>query len=464
MHPVRFSGLIAKRWSAVCGVLLIAALGCVLAFTVVDGLLWKREPPQIVTLPNGEKYQFAGTKYTTTPVPPSLAARAVSWLPVALADRARKRFAASLSQNRPGAKFPSPQLVVWFRRLGTNGLPAAPRYNPSVMLADQASVVAGHDGLAGYPTGTAWLFAAFSIVPRRSRELECHFYRVLDHGLIGKVSFLNPLYGQFPQWQPEPLPMVKRVEDLEVRLDRLETGYPPPQGYGTTLTPLEKPMFRLGPERGISDARASVFDISLRSSAGYTTWVLRDAELWDATGNRLFDSLGLFTQPLLTDWQSGYSKLMQGTLWPDEAAWRLKLEFNCAAGLATGVLVTFSNVPVLKAGTTKSLKRTAALGPYQVVLEETMLRSQYEAWVLEWRLELLKAPSGLTAQIIRATVDPGVQVTVRHVTQPRPGSGSYSVEQFDDLLLPGNATAVDVTCAIQKQRMVEFLVKPPKPL
>ena len=451
-----------RRLYLVGGVLLVAVVGCVLAIAVAGGRLWKKEPrPQIVTLPSGEKYQFAGTTYSTTPVPPSLAAQAVSLLPPPLADRAQKRFAASLSQNRPGERFPSPQLMVWFRRLGTNAVSTSPSY-ARVMLADPAGVVAGHDGLAGYPTGTAWLFAAFSIVPKRSRELVCHFYGGSGDGLIGEVSFLNPLYGQFPQWQPESVPTVKRVEDLEVRLDRLETGYFPPEVLGI-LTPVGETRFRLGPKRfGGGQVRDSAFDISLRSSAGSNTWVLRDAELSDATGNRLLD-LDFFIQLLRTDWGSGYSKWMQGTLWPDEAAWRLKLEFNRPAGLATGDLVTFSNVPILTTGATKPIKRTATVGPCRVVLQETMVRSEYGAWFLEWRLELLNAPDGLTAQIIRATVDPGVQVKVRHVTQPRPGSGSDSVEQFDDLSLPGNPTAVDVTCAIQKTRTVEFLVKPPKP-
>jgi hypothetical protein len=457
---MRIGALIAKRWPVLLGVLLVAAVGPLLAIAVAGGLLWKKEPRQIVTFPNGDKYQFAGTAYSTTAVPPSLAAQAVSLLPAPLADRARKRFAASLSQNRPGVKFLSPKLIVWFRRLGTNAVPPSPGLNLNAMLADQAGVVAGQDGLAGYPTATAWLFAAFSVVPRRSRELECYFSRDFDDLLVGKVSFQNPLYSQFPQWQPESLPTVKRVEDLEVRLDTLETGYTP-ELYGSSLTPVEKPALRLGP-RGRSAVRYSAFDISIRGSAGSNTWVLRTAELSDATGNRLFD-YNLMTQLLLTDLGSGYSKWIDGTLWPDEAAWRLKLEFNRAAGLAAGDLVTFSNVPVLKAGTAKLLKRTASLGPCKVVLEETMLRSEYGAF-LEWRLELLNAPEDLTAQIVRATADTGMQVTARHVTQPRPDGGNDLVEQLHILSVPANATAVDVTCAIQKKRTVEFLVKPPKPL
>jgi hypothetical protein len=460
MQPMRFSGLIAKRWPIAGGILLLSAIGCLLAIAVARGLQWKKELPQIVTFPNGDKYQFAGTAYGTTAVPPSLAAQAVSLLPAPLADRARKRFAASLTQNYPGVKFSSPQLIVWFRRVGSNAVPTPPTYNPTVMLADQAGVVAGRDGLAGYPTGTAWLFAAFSVVPRRSRDLECHFYPFLGDRLIGKVTFPNPLYSQFPQWQPESAPMVKRVEDLEVRLDTVETGYEP-ELYGSTLTPVEKPAFRLGPQ-GRSAVRYSAFDISLRASAGSNTWVLRNAELSDATGNRLFD-YDLMTQLLRTDWGSGYSKWIQGTLWPDETAWRLRLEFNRPAGLAAGDLVTFSNVPMLKAGTTRPLKRTTALGPYQVVLEETAVPGEYGGWFLEWRLEVLNAPDDLAAGVVRATADTGMQLVVRQLTQPQPGSGRD--EQCATLSgVPTNATAVDLTCAIQKKRTVEFLVKPPKPL
>jgi hypothetical protein len=448
-----------NRLYVVLGALLVAVLGCVLAIAVADGLLWKKgPPPQIVTLPNGEEYQFAGTTYGTTPVPPSLAARAVSWLPTPLAERARKRFAGTLSQNRPGVKFLSPRLIVWFRRLGTNAVPASPGLNLNVMLADKAGVTAGQDGLAGYPTGTAWLFAAFSIVPRRSRELECYFSREFDDLLVGKVSFLNPLYSQFPQWQPESLPTLKRVEDLEVRLDRLETGYLPPGLFGTNLT--RKPLFRLGPKRG-SSVMGSVFHISLRSSAGSNTWSLGNAVLSDATGNRLLDPAGP-TQLRRTDWGDSYSKLIRGTLWPDEAAWRLKLEFYRPPGGAAGDLVTFSNVPILKTDASKPIKRTAAFGPYQVVLEEATVRSGYGVWFLAWRVELLNAPDGLAAEVNRATADTGMQLSVHQETEARPGGGQN--EQFAILSgVPSNATAVDLTCAIQKKRTVEFLVKPPKP-
>jgi len=71
--------------------------------------------------------------------------------------------------------------------------------------------------------GGFWESAAFSFVPRRSRMLEVPLlseWPKVVGALLGALRFQNPLYGRFPQWQPEPLPATKMAGDVQVTLLR----------------------------------------------------------------------------------------------------------------------------------------------------------------------------------------------------------------------------------------------------
>ena len=101
-------------------------------------------------------------------------------------------------------------------------------------------------------------------------------------------------------------------------------------------------------------------------------WVLHAAELSDAPGNVLRDSYrDAFShnsrQPPLVE---VFHPPLQGTLWPDEAAWRLKLVFKHASGFALGELVTFTNVPVPAMGTTNRLFLSQTVGGIEIALTE----------------------------------------------------------------------------------------------
>ena len=168
---------------------------------------------------------------------------------------------------------------------------------------------------------------------------------------VGSISIPNPLYGNYPQWTPEQLPAVKKAGDLEVRLDDLKAGTrlggaPVIMPNGSIVKPYDP---------------ATKFDFSVRSSRGTNeVWVLESAELSDATGNVLRNTATSFSSTMMAfagynppqqfDW-AAYSEDISGTLWPDEAAWRLKLEFKRASGFAPEEVVTFKNVPVPGVGT-----------------------------------------------------------------------------------------------------------------
>ena len=327
------------------------------AIAVTAWLVWDRTPtgpPQIVTLPNGLEYQFAGVTYGTKNVPPSLEAKVVNLLPKRLANLAQKYAGTKISQYNAGGKFETPQLFVWFRPVGTNAPLGSTGSVLVARLTDQAGVEAGGPALAPFAGSAAWTYFSFPVSPRRSRLLECDLYPYDDSGNpsspVGHISLPNPLYGPFPQWQPEPIPAVKMAGDLEVRLDDFRVGH---QREGLNfVTANEIRGFSVKPAMRGQDTVAG-FDVSLSSPRGTNeTWVLNSAEISDATGNVLRNrnwflssiNLHMGSLPPQQSGKTSYSESIGGMLWPDEAAWRLKLEFKRAVGFAPEEVVTFNNV------------------------------------------------------------------------------------------------------------------------
>ena len=172
--------------------------------------------------------------------------------------------------------------------MGTNP-PAAAFLSLSTKarLADQNGVEAGVNSYPAFASSVPWSYAEFSVVPRRSRVLQCNIYPFGGNGdpftPIATVTFPNPVYGRFPQWQPEALPTVKPAGDVEARFDEITTGHRVGgetivKANGSQGSPQE-------PARRGEDSDTE-FDVSLDSPRGTNeAWVPASAELSDATGN-----------------------------------------------------------------------------------------------------------------------------------------------------------------------------------
>jgi hypothetical protein len=408
-------------------------------------------PPQIITLPNGERYQFVGATYGTRNVPPCLAAKLVTWLPARAAALARKYFGAQVSQFNEGEDYGIPQFFLWFRRLGN----ASKRYSYSycpVRLADRNGVEAGTPGDIDFESRTTWSYACFLVVPRRSRMLQCSFYDFPPNGKgtnskpVIEMNVPNPFYGRFPQWQPEPIPSVEHSGDLEVELTALNVG--------------ESPF--PGPVRS-SQAEFSIDFHSLgKNDPG---WMVHRYELSDATGNKFeepmyapYSLVGIYAQPA----QTSFSKSFWGTLWPDETAWRLKVTFKRPVGFIPEELVAFTNVPVPAMGTTNKMRVIKTTAGVQVVLTEFVLNPctvpnplggfSVGGWI---RFELPSKPEGAALDFWKLKTDAGTAV----YDTGNPLDFSYTLYLKS---ISANTKTVDVTMAVQKTRSVEFLVKPPK--
>jgi hypothetical protein len=463
-----------RRWKGIgLAAALLAAGIAVTAWFLRDRM--PDGPPQILTLASGEKYRFVGTTYGGRNVPPSFEAKVVSVLPVRLANLARKRVGPQISQYNQGQKYDSPQLFIWFQMAGSNVPAATPGTQLTARVTDEAGIEAGVvDYPPGFVSGVAWHYTSFPVLPRRSRVLQLNFYPFPGFGNgsdpAGSITITNPLYGNYPQWKPEPVPAVKKAGDLEVRLDDFVTGRQP--GGGTVVKAngsRSLPFYRA--EKGQDVVTG--YDFSVRSPRGTNeVWVLQSAELSDATGNVLrntsfqssYNAFRGYGRPQLTEW-AAYSESFRDTLWPDEAAWRLKLEFKRASGFAPEEIVTFKNVPVPGVGTNLYPGFAKKAGGIKVVLTKFERRPEPTV-VWAWgfpsdetprvTVELPGKPKGVALDFLDMKADVG-QAEL---------SGYSSSDEFSSAIyvknISTNAKTMDFTFVVQKTRAVEFLVKPPK--
>jgi hypothetical protein len=243
-------------------------------------------PPQIITMPNGVQFQLVGVTYGTNHIMGSTAARLLYRFPGPVTNLVQKYFGKWIGPISV-RKSETPALCAWLLPLTTNW--AALNRTPATYckLADEHDIEGGLQILTG--GGGSQIAAMFSIVPRRSRELQLGFYQDEykngNYVEFGRVRFPNPVYGRFPKWQPEPLPAVKRAGDLEVRLDNIMTG------VRTNTTPIDllgrhnAKEYRPS-QRG--ERTETVFDAYIRFPSGTNgDWLMQNANLSDPGGNLL---------------------------------------------------------------------------------------------------------------------------------------------------------------------------------
>lgn len=413
----------------------------------------------ILTLPNGVQLLFAGTTYGTTNTPPS----------------PEKYIGQHNLQFNEGETFETLQLFVWFQWRETNA--SLGRTMPTLIarLADQKGVERGAVSYPAFHDGVPLSYAEFPAIPRRSQMLQLNFYPFDGRSSVpvSSVRIINPLYGHFPEWNPEPVPAVKKAGDLEVRLVNLMTGI---EMYG-------RPPVLANGKQGIEFQPAkygihlaTFFDVSLNSERGTNEeWVVQNAELSDATGNVLAfpsksSSSGDNVSPMT--FSGEYRLSIPGTLWPDEAAWRLKLDLKRKSGFTPDELVTFKNVPVPKIGTTNFPPITNTVGGVQLVLKEfvengdrTNIRYPYgtnASYVVNDHtpetmvaVELPGHPESVAVDFVKMIADTG-EVFEEHGNSWSPFYRGASLK-----FIPANAKTVDITWVVQKMRSVEFLAKPP---
>lgn len=438
-----------KKGLIVISVLLAVAAG-------VAALLWHAgafSSPQYVTI-GGQTYRFAGLTYGTNHLVGTWLGKLVARLPKPLAGAVTAIAGSGQTQTTTSLR---PSVCVWLesqRPIATTG--GGTIYY--ALLADENGIMAGRQAInsAGGYMSPRWVGAMFSDLPRRNRTVQCVLFQYVPpdgqpgkYNEVGRIHFTNPLYGQYPQWQPESLPAVKTNGDLAVTLEGFISGVSgstssEPDGHGGWH---------------VANARATAgeephaaFDLTFRSSGNTNEeWTFHGGELSDATGNSIRAESWGNTEKHFT---------MGPTLWPSEAAWRLKLELKRTAGFAPDELAVFHDLTVPTIGGTNKPSLTNMVNGVEIDVTKFLRAPDItgSSWnsnnASDIHVHHSTLPKDMSFDFVRAETDDHRQLEVV--------SRSWSDNDYDVGFksIPTNATRLNLTYAVQKTRTVEFMVKP----
>jgi hypothetical protein len=299
----------------------------------------------------------------------------------------------------------------------------------------------------GWPTGDlveAWTLPVF---PRRGKVVGLRA-SILDANekwaRAFELTVPNPASGPHPVWQPRPLPLTAHAGDLAVTLTGLVGGVKPAEG-GSWLT---------------SDRRLTRATFQVTQGGRPTAeWEPVAIQVSDATGNTWSD-LG-FPPP---EPRGTKQFFIEGAPWPDETAWKLRVEMARAASSAPEELWTFRDLLVPRPDRAARPNRTVTrhgvtlqlqgiFGPRLPLL--VPLKRRYNASAL---LHLSPAADDVRLRLVAATDDRGRALSTSRIGWR--GEGGRHGCSFN--LLPG-AKSLNLTFALQKSRFVEFLAKPSHP-
>jgi hypothetical protein len=305
-------------------------------------------------------------------------------------------------------------------------------------LADGSNFISGaNTPLASYPGMPPVYTLSFSIFPRRDRDIALRIFQRDSKGILtpcNTLSFSNPVYRAYPQWQAEVLPATKRTGDLEVTLKSFKTG---PAGGNNNVVAL-----KFHPLQNTSEI-----------------WQAAGVELSDATGNSVSGS-----GSSSTSWNNGDFELaFSPGLWPSESAWKLKLAIKRAEGFRPEEEIVFKNVPLGQLDRTNVVAWTTNVNGVSVTLQNILRRAPNtnSSWsssqLSALHVTLSALPDGSPFDLVRMVCDTG------QTTQPCSTGIGGGERSYNFLGIPLAAQTADFIFVLQQTRMVEFTVKPELP-
>jgi len=273
--------------------------GCSILVTIISLVLATTTPTQIraVRAPNGrviklQRYEFApGTVRYELPIRPG-AALFSKLVPDAIQKRFQY-FQPELTCFTTPEFRKEPMLSVAFWSWDSAGHSAGSPGTRLVVGNEHGQVF---DNAINYGAGGPFEVNAF---PRRGRELRLRLMN--GDQPLGEFTIANPCPGPYPHWTPAPIPSVVTSANLEITLERFTAD------ATKCRTRLE---FRIR-ENGL----------------GSVAWLPTSFEILDATGNHWRPPIG--SPPIATS-DGHLNGDFLGALWPEEDAWKLRLDFKHA--------------------------------------------------------------------------------------------------------------------------------------
>ena len=413
----------------------------VVAGIAVDASLWFRKP-QIINLKDGTKLTLVGVTYGKHHVAPKI------------------KIAGHVHGGGARMDTPNDAVVVWIEA------EHKPNQYSSYQLmvydkANTACVSTYSRTQSQVKNGVEIQGFMFDAYPRRDRNM---ILRVMNNGQRGqqvsKEQFVvsNPTRGSFAKWTPDPIPDTQSDGDLSVTLTKLVAGAQSPYNRGNGVAkndPLNK-CVQLN------------FDFQQKGQS-VTNWRPIKVVTSDATGNSLQGWINEY-------YQNGHtsSYQYQESLWPDEPAWKLRVEFSRTSGFSDDEVWAVTNVPV-NAGTQQDMQNAwnsnwnTTGKPKPAFAEATVNGIHLKLFPAIQYQDQNNGGGQSVSYSLKADPDPeaqGMRLTVLkiaddqgHELQSRGsswGGGNYQY-QYSGVR---NLKTLNLTIALHKSRFVEFTVKP----
>jgi hypothetical protein len=306
--------------------------------------------------------------------------------------------------------------------------------------------------------------------PRWDKETILRVRPYRGTAVKGQFVLTNPVPGTVTNWTPLPLPQTQAADDLEVTLTKFTTSAPVPYWQGGKPAPtneLANQCVRLDFE-------------ARQNGQAATNWNPWPVVTSDGAGNsvegliRPYPPNGIF--PRLPTYQhDGY--YYQPGLWPDEPAWKVRLEFVQRFNFSDDEMVTFTNLPVkpgsqqdaddewnawdvgktnfpfaMTPGTVNGVH--LKLLPPLLTPNENSPGQKYVSVIIGADPDF--KPKGMNLTVVAATDDQGRKLW--SFEQP-PWAGHYSINFAN---VDGDIKSLNLKLALHKSRFVEFTVKPTK--
>jgi hypothetical protein len=431
--------------------ILLWSVVAILIIGLAGGAFWWLRRPQVITFSDDAKVTLLAVDYGRKHTPPGTKPAA--------AATARTRTARGAAFNTP-----ADTLVLWVRQEHDPKQFANFQY----YLYDKAGTACAASSGMNFGSGNGQqasqiVAVQFGAFPRRQGKF---IVRVQEQGNMGqemsdkKFYVRNPVRKSFPSLTAEPLPDTKVDDDFSVSLTKLVSGAAMP--YQRDQDDADDPA-NLGVQLTFH---------SERNGNAVTNWEPVSVQTSDATGNNVSGGV------VQNNWQDGDDTVLyQYGLWPDEAAWKLRVEFSQQSDFAESELWSVQGIP-LEAGRQQDFYNynNNRRGTTNTVFSETVLNGYHlkiftpkqftDAGMgafLQGGLHIQVTPSlpnDMHLTIVKLTDDQTNDIA--NMNQGWSGGGTAGTTYNFGLRDIGGATNLNLTIALHKSRFVEFTAKPEK--
>jgi hypothetical protein len=419
----------------------------ILVIAAIAAAVYWESRPQVLVLKNGTKLTLAAVTYGKHHVFKGL------------------KSTGSRQRGRATVDTTNDTVVVWIEAQFKNN--QWPNYQLFVSDPDKTGCVSAWQRTGNQVgNGVSVMGFALDAFPRRDRKMILRVAEWDNRGgmQMAKGDFVvaNPGPRSFPEWQPESMPDTQSDGDLSATLTKCVLSANGIR-FGNMNLPSNDP------------ARKSVQLAFHAEQDGVdaSNWQAVAIQTSDATGNHT----GMNSWSTSRDQNDNPTLTYQWGLWPEEKAWKLRVEMSRTAGFSNSEIWAVSNVP-LKKGNWNDLwnynnnfpggnRRAGTNAP----VAETTLQGVHLKIYPALRLEDQNFGNGQKQGGFRVSVDPplpdGYRMSLVEITDenghklppswgPNNNNDSY-VFQLPDIR---NAKSLNLTIAVHQSRFLDFTVKP----